>query len=259
MANNKSKSKILRSLTSKVISFKIPKLLSFNAELFVDSKIAIVDVENKIGSKLVVVRSSAADEDNNISSLAGEYASVLNIPSNNPETITEAINTVIASYEKKRPLLPEDEVIIQEMVQNTTMSGVIFTHDLNTGAPYYVINYDDQSGLTDTVTSGDGEYANRTLYVHRNSIDNLRSERFRKLLLAVQELEQVMDSKFLDIEFALGKDLTPYLLQVRTITTKLNWNRAVARRIDTTLYGVQTFVTERFKKLNDVCKSDRRR
>jgi phosphoenolpyruvate synthase/pyruvate phosphate dikinase len=34
--------------------------------------------------------------------------------------------------------MPDDEVIIQEMVTNTSMSGVIFTHDLNTGAPYYV-------------------------------------------------------------------------------------------------------------------------
>jgi glutamine kinase len=61
-----------------------------------------------------------------------------------------------------------------------------------------------------------------------------------------------MDSQFLDIEFAFGKDLTPYLLQVRAITTQPNWNRAVTKRIDLTLQGVQAFVTERFKKLNGV-------
>ena len=64
-------------------------------------------------------------------------------------------------------------------MQNTSMSGVIFTHDLNTGAPYYVINYDDESGMTDTVTSGSSEYANRTLYIHRNSIGKIRSKRFK--------------------------------------------------------------------------------
>jgi hypothetical protein len=61
-----------------------------------------------------------------------------------------------------------------------------------------------------------------------------------------------MESQFLDIEFALGKDLTPYLLQVRAITTLPNWNRAVTKRIDARLQGVQTFVSERFKKLNGV-------
>ena len=223
MSNLYSKFEILRYLKPRISNFRIPKISSFNAKsINIMSSKLIDNINKEYQSKSVAIRSSAADEDGHTSTSAGEYASVLNIPSNNPEKITEAINTVIASYEKKRPLLPDDEVIIQEMVQNTTMSGVIFTHDLNTGAPYYVINYDDQSGLTDTVTSGGGEYANRTLYVHRNSIDNLRSDRFTKLLQAVQELEQVMESKFLDIEFALGKDLTPYLLQVRAITTKPN-------------------------------------
>jgi glutamine kinase len=251
--NSSTKARTLKEIEDKLFLLKIPKLHYFTVFSFAENISYIIDETNRIlHDKNIAVRSSAADEDGKTSSSAGEYVSVLNIPSNNPEKITEAINTVIASYEKKRPLLPEDEVIIQEMVQDTTMSGVIFTHDLNTGAPYYVINYDDQSGLTDTVTSGGGEYANRTLYVHRNSINKLRSERFKKLLQAVQELEQVMDSQFLDIEFALGKDLTPYLLQVRAITTQPNWNRAVTKRIDATLIGVQAFITERFKKLNGV-------
>ena len=249
----RSKAETLLYLEPKVRLFKVPKLLSFSV-LFLKKDFPIIfgKIQNTFKGCKVALRSSAADEDGHTNSSAGEYASVLNISSDKPKKIKEAINTVIASYEEKRPLLPDDEVIIQEMVQNTTMSGVIFTHDLNTGAPYYVINYDDQSGLTDTVTSGGGEYANRTLYVHRNSIDNLRSDRFTKLLQAVQELEQVMESKFLDIEFALGKDLTPYLLQVRAITTKPNWNRAVSRRINATLQGVQAFVTERFKKIDGV-------
>ena len=37
------------------------------------------------------------------------------------------------------------------MIINTSMSGVIFTRDLDTGANYYSINYDDVTGLTNTV------------------------------------------------------------------------------------------------------------
>ena len=46
-----------------------------------------------------------------------------------------------------------------------------------------VINYDDQSGETDTVTSGIGEYSNRTLYIYRSEIGSIQSIRFKKLAM----------------------------------------------------------------------------
>jgi len=252
-SKERSKAKVLQNIKERLSFFNVPKLLSINAILYKEGKVSVTDeILSLSKDSFLVVRSSAADEDGGLNSCAGEYDSILNISPNNPSQIIEGIDKVIFSYERKRPLLSEDEVIIQEMVQDTTMSGVIFTHDLNTGAPYYVINYDDQSGLTDTVTSGDGEYSNRTLYIHRNSTNKLQSDRFVKLLQAVQELELLMDSQFLDIEFALGRDLTPYLLQVRAITTQPNWNRVVSKRIDETLQGVQAFVTERFKQFDGV-------
>lgn len=200
----------------------------------------------------LAIRSSANDEDGSDSAKAGEYDSVLNVPANDSEAIRTAVETVISSYERKGHTTGEDQVIVQEMLQNTIMSGVVFTHDLNTGAPYYVINYDDVSGLTNTVTAGDGQYANRTLYIHRGATETLRSERFQRLTKAVMELEKVMDSQFLDIEFAIGPDLTVYLLQVRAITTQPNWNRAVAKRINASLAGIQEFVRKRLKPMAGV-------
>ena len=248
-----TKARQLNLLTLKALNFVIPKLIFFSAISFKEKKLNIFELlKLNFETEMLIVRSSAEDEDKNLVSSAGKYVSVLNVPSNNPKEITTAINKVISSYQQKRPLLEKDEVIIQAMVQNTSMSGVIFTHDINTGAPYYVINYDDQSGLTDTVTSGDGEYSNRTLYIHRNYIKKLRSERFAKLLRAVKELEKVLNSQFLDIEFALGEDLTPYLLQVRAITTQPNWDQDLTKRIDISLDSVKTFVSERFKKSSGV-------
>lgn len=61
-----------------------------------------------------------------------------------------------------------------------------------------------------------------------------------------------MGSQFLDVEFALGDDFTPYLLQVRAITTQPNWNRAVAKRIDATLQGIQSFVRARLQPMPGV-------
>jgi glutamine kinase len=249
-----TKAQTLIHVKTLVKKFNVPSLIFYKvSNISKNYEFCIGEIVNFFPKKTkLAIRSSAFDEDGQNNSLAGEFRSILNIPSSNFEKITEAIDLVVSSYKSKRPLLEGDEIIFQEMIENSLMSGVIFTHELNTGAPYYVINYDDQSRLTDTVTSGTAEYANRTMYVHRNSIDMLNSERFKKLLQAVQELEDALKNQFLDIEFALGEDLTPYLLQVRTITTQPNWNRIITKRIDSTLKGAQKFVIERLKKFEGV-------
>lgn len=249
-----TKAQTLKNLHTKLSQFVIPELLIIEVQLFRLKQEEMLDtIQRQFNGRQIVVRSSANDEDSSGSTLAGEYESVLNVNSSERAAIFDAIETVIGSFEKKAERATGvDEVFIQEMVLNTSMSGVVFTHDLNTGAPYYVINYDDVSGLTDTVTSGDGEYANRTLYIHRGAVDALRSERFQKLIEAIKELELVMNNQFLDIEFALGHDFTPYLLQVRSITTQPNWNRATTTRVDAALMGIQSFVKQRMKPIAGV-------
>jgi len=248
-----SKARSLKSLEGKLSVFHIPKFLFFEVSDFVDRKSDWArDISLLFNGRVVAIRSSAADEDSEQFTQAGQYTSVLNVPSGDHEHVCSAIETVIGSYVRHDQYAGHDEVIVQEMVSNTIMSGVVFTHDLNTGAPYYVINYDDVSGLTNTVTSGGGEYSNRTLYIHRGATESLRSERFHRLLEAIQELELIMGSQFLDVEFALAEDLTPYLLQVRSITTQPNWNRAVAKRVDAALQGIQSFVRTRMQPIRGI-------
>ena len=237
----------------KLSLFKTPEFVSFRTDDYLASPSEVISlIQSQFHGRTVVVRSSAAGEDGKYSTLAGAYDSVLNVPSDDSGQIKAAIEIVIASYSREGNDISRDEVLVQDMISNVTMSGVVFTHDLNTGAPYYVINYDDVSGLTNTVTSGDGQYANRTLYIHRGAALALRSGRFQNLLRAVQELEGAMGSQFLDVEFALGVDFTPYLFQVRAITTQPNWNRAVAKRIDATLTGIQAYVRGRLTPLAGV-------
>ena len=56
------------------------------------------------------------------------------------------------------------------MVSSINCSGVVFNRDLNTAANYYVINYDDVSGKSDTVTSGNSLNSNRLLFVLKKII-----------------------------------------------------------------------------------------
>lgn len=246
MTINSSKGRTLEELTPRLSKFKIPKLLIFTVQSFVINQEAIIrKIQEEFPEKIIILRSSASDEDGSLISHAGAFDSVLNVDSSNFFTIESGIMSVISSYKLKNSSDNNNEIIAQEMLTNSSMSGVVFTHDLNTGAPYYVINYDDQSSLTNTVTSGGGEYANRTVYIHRNSADALRSERFRRLIQAVQEVETVLDNEFLDIEFALGHDHTPYLLQVRSITTRSKWSPEICEMVNSELPRLQDEVARR--------------
>ena len=104
---------------------RILDLFSFQCHEFVkNSEVVIRKVSRHLGaSKHFIVRSSSSKEDQINSSSAGKYKSVLNVKKNN---LKDAIKKVIESYGEERK--PEDEVLIQPMLENVKMSGVLFTH-----------------------------------------------------------------------------------------------------------------------------------
>ena len=249
-----TKAKTLVNLKDKLSKFIVPKTLIIDVSDWKNNpekQLSIIKQGFKKDSSLAV-RSSAVDEDKENYANAGEYESVLNVPANDFKLVTAAINKVVNSYKRNKDQIFKDEIFIQTMVQKNIMSGVVFTHDLNTGAPYYVINYDDISGLTNTVTSGSNEYSNRTLYVHRSSNKQIRSKRFKIIIDAIKELEKVLDNKFLVIEFSIAVVLNPYLLQVRAITTKSNWNRSISKEVTSSIKDIEYFLETRFKKIDGV-------
>lgn len=194
--------------------------------------------------KAVIVRSSALAEDGENNSMAGAFVSVSNVPSTSEAALIAAIEEVLASYGSDES--DANEVLVQEMVADVSMSGVVFSHDLNTGAPYYVINYDDISGRTDTVTSGQTD-TSRTLLVHRHYSDQVQSPRFRALLQAVQEIEALVASSGVDLEFAVTKDEVIYIFQVRRIAVQQNWNRDITQHISAALGEISQLIERRFR------------
>jgi len=237
----------LRPMFSKN-GFSVPTLILISCDdWFADDKKCIETIKKEFGSKKLVVRSSASDEDGDGQARAGEYDSVLNVSADQIDELKSAMSLVIDSYSRKGSGSRGQQIIVQEMVERVIAGGVVFTRELTHGAPYYVVNYDDVSGSTSSVTSGNGEYANRTLYVHRSAIENIRSDRFNRLIRAVRDLENIIGSDFLDIEFAIDQDLQPHLLQVRPITTQSTWDRSMAELVDSELRGIQSFARERFK------------
>ena len=238
---NLSKGQTLFQLRNKIKNFTVPNLLVIKLSDWKKNRNKVLDsikdtyIYSNFTPKLAI-RSSSQNEDGLVESSAGKYLSLLNINTNNDKEIISAINKVIKSYKLKKNHKNSSEIIIQEMIEKTIISGVIFTYEINKGSPYYVINYDDTSGKTDTVTSGKDNNSNKTLYVFREKVSELKSKRFKLLLLAVKELEKVLSHNYLDIEFSIDQNLNLFLFQVRKITLKNKWkvynSKLIRNRLD---------------------------
>ncbi len=250
---NKTKAEILVELSKKKIKFKIPHTFFFDVRQWllnpdkITNSIILNFKKKKI--KYIVVRSSSKDEDKLDESNAGKFYSQLKIPIKKNKIVL-AIEKVIKSYKKYSGSVKilDNQILIQEMILNTSMSGVVFTKDLNTGANYYSINYDDVTGLTNTVTSGIGEFSNRTLLIYKKAFKQIRSPRFKNLILAVKNLEKKVKDENIDIEFGVNKKFKPYLFQARSIIKNDNWKSIDHRKIDKSLVNIEKKLKLKFKR-----------
>jgi hypothetical protein len=191
------------------------------------------------GSRLAV-RSSSQCEDGRLQSMAGAYQTSLSVDGGNREAVASAVEDVISSYAGD----PNDQVLVQTMLLDVAVSGVMMTHDLEHGAPYYVINYDDETGRTDSITGGGGVH--KTVLVYRNqNIEHIESDRLLKFLSLARELEALFDNVPLDIEFGLTREGRLYLFQVRQITVCKSWHPVTGRRLSRQLEFIDRFIQER--------------
>ena len=80
---------------------------------------------------------------------------------------------------------------IQNMILNTQLSGVLTNFCIKDGSFYYVINYDDTSGSTDSVTSG-SKTGGRVINIFRDDITGVRSKKLKKVMYqsGYQDLSQ---------------------------------------------------------------------
>ncbi len=160
--------------------------------------------------KKLIVRSSALAEDGEGESLAGRFTSFLDV--RGKEALIQAIDDVFLSF---GPFREENQIFIQPMLTKVKLSGVAFTRVPSSGAPYYVINYDDESGRTDTVTSGETNHL-KTFYCSRSFLPEKEREMLRIILL-LRELEGIFRSDRLDVEFAVTQEEELFLFQVRPL------------------------------------------
>ena len=165
----------------------------------------------------IVVRSSALIEDTLDSSMAGYFHSELNVDSNDLYQIENSIKKVINSYNNKNFDDELNQILIQKQTKNIKLSGVLFTKNLENDSPYYVINYDDYSGSSETVTKG---LENKTIKISKFCDPKDYPNELYKLLIAVKEIEEIIPNLPLDIEFAINNKNQIIIFQVRPMVMK---------------------------------------
>ncbi len=172
-----------------------------------------LEMLNKAGfaDKILIIRSSAKNEDTSESSNAGKFLSVGNV--SGEKAILEAVKQVADAMGKET----ENRIFIQPYLSDVSMAGVAFTLDPNTGGNYFVFNYDDETGSTCSVTDGTGRSL-KTYYCFKDS-DVTSPEPLDKVINLCRELEELFENNALDLEFAFS-DNELYLLQVRKLVLR---------------------------------------
>lgn len=164
-------------------------------------------------TNFLIVRSSAAGEDSHHSSSAGVNDSVLNVTIDADRIIT-AVDKVFSSYSHQNE---HDHVLVQPMLRDVRVSGVICTTELQHYMPYFVLSF-EESGATDGVTSGTTN-SFQTVYTMKEGRESYEEnmEWKRHLYELVKMLEVLFANDKLDIEFAVNGVGQIHILQVRPV------------------------------------------
>lgn len=235
-----TKAETLNNLRGRIHSGTIAESLYFSRSRWdADPEGIMTAIQARFSNLSVAVRSSALTEDAAHSSMAGAFLSILNVAVPDRNALEAAIQQVAQSMTGS----PKDQVLIQTMAGDIVVSGVIMTYDMVHGAPYFCIDYDDETGRTDAVTSGNGVH--KSLYVHRECPEQLiRSERIAAILRLARELERTCHCAALDIEFGLDGHGEIHLFQVRRIALARYWHPVTERRVHRQLAQAERFIEE---------------
>ncbi len=211
-----SKANVLEFLSEKISESKIEKMMYFSISEWNKHSLTILNNISKFfSSELVIIRSSAMGEDSIFKSEAGNYLSLQKIDSSSKQKLSSSIAKIMKSYLNKGNKNTKNQILIQKQASKIITSGVIFTKSINVGLPYYVINYDDGKN-TDGVTKGAvGNTVKIFRYVKHQKIPS----KWKQLIQAVKEIEKIIGTDLLDIEFGINRNNEIIIFQVRPLTS----------------------------------------
>ena len=199
------------------------------------------EIREQLPYSPLIVRSSAQTEDGWQQSNAGAFDSVANVDPLNRVQLTEAIQKVISSL---TPGVAGNQVLVQKQITKPLLSGVAFTRNSSTGAPYYIINYAGDEMPTDAVTSGRLSDL-KTAVVLRKGATTVTSSPLRELVIAFSEIEECVGYDSLDIEFAVDQQGVIHTLQVRPLVGCLDRQTVLDQEIEREVFLAHEFVAHK--------------
>ena len=192
-----TKGSTLLALKSVIKSAQIAPLVLITVKDWRDNKKAcITAIVDSLGSDPLIVRSSSRSEDTGRYSNAGKFVSLLDVSF---EELPSSIDRVIESYGETAK---EDQVLIQPMLSDILISGVVFSHDPNTCSPYRVVNWSEGED-TATVTSGIGGRVWQQAALSPEPPPPFLSP----VITLLDELLELFDQSPIDCEFAVTQGL----------------------------------------------------
>jgi phosphohistidine swiveling domain-containing protein len=232
-----TKAETLESLRQVVRSARVLPQVRFTVESWRSNPGEVLGqiLASTWGAEKLIVRSSARNEDGALSSQAGRYDSVLGV--SGQTAISNAVETVIASFGTNDRV--DDQIFVQPLLDGTAMAGVVFSRRPDGAGPYFIVNYDELSGRTDSVTGGSGDNL-QTYYCLKSRADRCPSK-LASIIAMISELEVLLSCDALDVEFAVDGDGNVYLLQVRRL--------AVDSRTTTSDTDIETALAEIAQKV----------
>lgn len=218
-----TKGEVLEQLSGRLKEANVLALLRCRVKDFMaDPDGVCAAIQNHFRDGLLIVRSSARDEDTSQKSNAGRFKSFLNVQ-RRKDALRRHISAVIESYDTDDG---DNEVLIQPMLKDIRLSGVAFTADIDTLAPYYIVNY-EEGPLSDSVTSGTSANV-KTFICFKESLRYVEDRDLLNICRASAELERLTGNDCLDIEFAMDTSGRLYIFQCRPLVK----NRKTAPDVD---------------------------
>jgi phosphohistidine swiveling domain-containing protein len=205
-----------------------------------NKEVILESISKKFKKDKIIVRSSCIDEDSLTKSKAGYYYSELDISPQDSINLTSTIEKVISNYNNKL-----DQVLIQRQTEDIILSGVLFTSEVNTNSPYYIINYSEGT-KTNWITSGK---SGSLLKIFKEVNPLLLDLKWKNLITSINEIETIILNIPLDIEFAVVKDGRIVIFQVRPLAANTKEARIESKE-------VYPAIRQAEKKYKDISKED---